>query len=78
MENVTLIVVLFSRVLSKYNSPQGRTVLVRTKNEGMYDGIFCTLSPKAAFVLKCVHKLEKKTANGVNGVNRAQCEYLQF
>ena len=33
----------------------------------MYEGVFCTLSPKAAFVLKCVHKLEKKTANGFNG-----------
>ena len=48
---------------------QGRVVHVRTRNDGMYEGVFCTLSPKAAFVLKCVHKLEKKTANGFNGVS---------
>ena len=42
---------------------------MRTRNDGMYEGIFCTLSPKAAFVLKCVHKMEKKTSNGFNGVS---------
>lgn len=43
-------------------------MVIRTKNDGMYEGVFCTLSPKAAFVIKCAHKIDKKPGNTANGV----------